>query len=180
MTDKMTPEQRHRCMASVHSKDTKPEMLVRRYLFGCGFRYRLHVRSLPGSPDIVLAKYKTAIFVNGCFWHGHEGCPLYRIPKSNVAFWRKKIKRNQERDKKEYALLRVMGWRVLVIWECQLRSAVRKETLSGLSYVLSVIMLDKYRIKGCGDNDHEDLDLAAESEVEYSKRNEEKSYTKIP
>ena len=174
MTDKMTPEQRHRCMASVHSKDTKPEMLVRRYLFGCGFRYRLHVRSLPGSPDIVLAKYKTVIFVNGCFWHGHEGCPLYRIPKSNVVFWRKKIKRNQERDKKEYALLRVMGWRVLVIWECQLRSAVREETLNGLSYVLSVIMLDKYRIKGSGGNDHENLDLVAESEVEYSKGNRKK------
>ncbi len=104
MTDKMTPEQRHRCMASVHSKDTKPEMLVRRYLFGCGFRYRLHVRSLPGSPDIVLAKYKTVIFVNGCFWHGHEGCPLYRMPKSNVVFWRKKIKgiRNEIKKSMHY------------------------------------------------------------------------------
>ncbi len=86
----------------------------------------------------------------------------------------KKNKRNQERDKKEYALLRVMGWRVLVIWECQLRSAVRDETLNGLSYVLSVIMLDKYRIKSGGDNDYENFDLAAESEVKYSKRNEEK------
>ena len=84
MSDKMTPEQRHRCMSHVRSKDTKPEMTVRRYLFVRGFRYRIHVKNLPGKPDIVLRKYRAVIFVNGCFWHGHEGCGSYSFPKSNV------------------------------------------------------------------------------------------------
>ncbi len=96
MADVMTPEQRSRCMAAVKGKDTKPEMIVRKYLFSRGMRFRVQVRKLPGNPDIVLPKYKTVIFVNGCFWHGHEDCKYFRLPKSNVEFWKEKIKRNIE------------------------------------------------------------------------------------
>lgn len=96
MADVMTPKQRSRCMAAVKGKDTKPEMIVRKYLFSSGMRFRIQVRKLPGNPDIVLPKYKTVIFVNGCFWHGHEGCKYFRLPKSNVEFWKEKIERNIE------------------------------------------------------------------------------------
>lgn len=96
MADVMTPKQRSRCMAAVKGKDTKPEMIVRKYLFSSGMRFRVQVRKLPGTPDIVLPKYKTAIFVNGCFWHRHEGCKYFRLPKSNVEFWKEKIERNIE------------------------------------------------------------------------------------
>lgn len=96
MADVMTPEQRSRCMAAIKGKDTKPEMIVRKYLFSRGMRFRVQVRKLPGTPDIVLPKYKTVIFVNGCFWHGHEGCKYFRLPKSNIEFWKEKIKRNIE------------------------------------------------------------------------------------
>ena len=99
--DKMTAEQRHRCMAAIRSRDTRPEMVVRRYLHACGFRYRLNHPGLPGHPDIVLRKYRTVIFVNGCFWHGHEGCRHFRLPKTNTGFWRAKIERNKARDKAE-------------------------------------------------------------------------------
>lgn len=95
----MTSEQRSRCMAAIKGKDTKPEMIVRKYLFSRGLRSRVQVRMLPGTPDIVLPKYKTIIFVNGCFWHGHEGCKYFWLPKSNVEFWKEKIERNIERDK---------------------------------------------------------------------------------
>lgn len=96
MADVMTPEQRSRCMAAIKGKDTKPEMIVRKYLFSRGMRFRVQVRKLPGNPDIVLPKYKTVIFVNGCFWHGHEDCKYFRLPKSNVEFWKEKIERNIE------------------------------------------------------------------------------------
>lgn len=96
MADVMTPKQRSRCMAAIKGKDTKPEMIVRKYLFSRGMRFRVQVRKLPGTPDIVLPKYKTVIFVNGCFWHGHEDCKYFRLPKSNVEFWKEKIKRNIE------------------------------------------------------------------------------------
>lgn len=96
MADVMTPKQRSRCMAAVKGKDTKPEMIVRKYLFSRGMRFRVQVRKLPGNPDIVLPKYKTVILVNGCFWHGHEDCKYFRLPKSDVEFWKEKIKRNIE------------------------------------------------------------------------------------
>lgn len=96
MADVMTPKQRSRCMAAIKGKDTKPEMIVRKYLFSRGLRFRVQVKKLPGKPDIVLPKYKTVIFVNGCFWHGHEDCKYFRLPKSNVEFWKEKIKRNIE------------------------------------------------------------------------------------
>ncbi len=137
----MTPEQRHLCMSHVKSKNTKPEMLVRRYLFAHGFRFRIHVNTLPGTPDIVLHKYKTVIFVNGCFWHGHENCHIYSFPKSNVEFWRKKIERNKERDLKVRILLRTMGWHVIQLWECQLKAKQRAQTLASLEFTLNHIYL---------------------------------------
>lgn len=133
MTDIMTKEERSRCMAAIKGKDTKPELLVRRYLFSRGLRFRIHVRSLPGNPDIVLPKYKTVIFVNGCFWHGHEGCRYFRLPKSNVEFWKTKIERNTARDARRESELTALGWRVICVWECEIRNvAMRRERLERL------------------------------------------------
>lgn len=127
----MTSEQRSRCMAAVKGKDTKPEMIVRKYLFSRGLRFRVQVRKLPGTPDIVLPKYKTAFFVNGCFWHGHEGCKYFRLPKSNIEFWKEKIGRNIERDGESMQALLDLGWKVIRVWECELRNkANREETLN--------------------------------------------------
>lgn len=131
MTDVKTPEDRSRNMAAIKGKDTKPEMIVRKYLFSRGLRFRVQVKKLPGTPDIVLPKYKTAIFVNGCFWHGHEGCKYFRLPKSNVEFWKEKIERNIERDRELMRALLNLGWTVIRIWECELRNkANREETLN--------------------------------------------------
>lgn len=133
MTDIMTPEQRHRCMAAVKSKDTNPEMIVRKFLFSKGLRYRVNNRKLPGSPDIVFKKYKTAVFIDGCFWHGHEGCRYYKMPKSNIEFWERKISHNRARDISNTAVLEIMGWRVIRVWECEVRDkAIRDRTLSDL------------------------------------------------
>ena len=145
--DKMTEEQRHRCMAAIRSRDTRPEMLVRRYLHACGFRYRLNHPGLPGHPDIVLRKYRTVIFVNGCFWHGHEGCPHFRLPKTNTGFWRAKIERNKARDKAEQAQLATMGWHCITVWECQLKSGCRAATLASLAFTLNRIFLEDHTIR---------------------------------
>lgn len=139
--DKLTKEQRHKCMAAIRSKNTRPEVLVRKFLFSRGFRYRLNHPRLPGHPDIVLRKYRTVIFVNGCFWHGHEGCKYFRLPRTNVEFWASKIERNQKRDKEEQVRLAEMGWHCITIWECQLKSSVREQTLESLIYTLNHIYL---------------------------------------
>ena len=150
MTDVMTPEQRHRCMSHIRGKNTKPEMIVRKYLFAQGFRYRLHVKALPGTPDIVLPKYRTVIFVNGCFWHGHEGCKYYCLPHTNTDFWKAKIERNIERDKQERLELRDMGWHVIQLWECMLKPKERENSLKGVVHSLHQIMLINYGAKGYG------------------------------
>lgn len=129
MADSFTPAQRSHIMSMIRGKDTKPELIVRRYLFLHGFRFRVNVRRLPGTPDIVLRKYRTAIFVNGCFWHSHEGCADYRPPRSRVEWWTEKLRRNKERDERVRAKLREMGWQTMVIWECQLKPQVREATL---------------------------------------------------
>lgn len=122
-------------MSAIKSNDTKPEMLVRKYLHGMGLRYGLHNKKLPGSPDIVLRKYKTVIFINGCFWHGHDNCRYYRLPKSNIEFWQTKINRNRERDKRDIEALCKRGWRVIVVWECELRTKeLRQQTLQKLFF----------------------------------------------
>ena len=123
MSDKLTPQQRSHCMSRIRGKDTKPEILVRKELHARGFRFRLQDRKLPGRPDIVLPKYGVAIMVNGCFWHGHKGCRYATKPKSNVEFWQSKIQRNQHRDEVTSSHLEALGWHVITIWECELRSA---------------------------------------------------------
>ena len=139
--DRLSPQQRHDCMASVRSKDTKPELIVRKALWNKGFRYRLNDKRLPGHPDLVLRKYRTCIFINGCFWHGHDGCKYYTIPKSNTEFWVTKVTRNRERDKEEQRKLAEMGWHCITVWECELKPKVRTETLEALAYTLNHIWL---------------------------------------
>lgn len=162
MTDVLTSEQRSRCMAAVKGKDTKPEMIVRKYLFSRGLRFRVQVRKLPGKPDIVLPKYKTAIFVNGCFWHGHEGCKYFRLPKSNVEFWKEKIERNIERDRESMQALFDLGWKVVRVWECELRNkANREETLNKI--YTSITSPDG----SCYSFEETDVPIAAEPEADY-------------
>ena len=148
--DHLTPQQRHENMAAIRSKDTKPEMVVRHWLWRRGFRYSLNQKRLPGHPDIVLRKWKTCVFVNGCFWHGHgvtespvqgsrlmvQGSSCCKIPKTNREFWVSKIRRNMERDGEVRARLETMGWRCITVWECELKPSRREETLERLSRMI--------------------------------------------
>ena len=134
MTDVLTPQQRHRCMSRIRAKDTKPELIVRRWLWRKGYRFRKNVKRLPGTPDIVLRKYSIVIFIHGCFWHGHE--EHLHIPKSNPEFWRNKIERNKQRDERQKERLHQMGWNVLTVWECQLKPSVRSRTLATIEYYI--------------------------------------------
>lgn len=121
-------------MSQIRSTDSKPETMVRKYLFSKGLRYRKNVKDLPGKPDVVLPKYKTAVFINGCFWHGHNGCKYFVMPKSNTEYWSSKIAKNTKRDSGNYIKLRDMGWNVIVVWECELKKAYRDNTLEYLYY----------------------------------------------
>lgn len=123
-------------MASVHSQDTKPELLVRRWLWAHGYRFRKNDASLPGKPDVVVMASRTAIFINGCFWHQHEGCHYYSTPRTNPEFWQRKFARNKERDSRVRDELRAMGWRTMVIWECQLKPANSERTLETVARLL--------------------------------------------
>ena len=123
MSDILTSSQRHHCMSRIRGKNTKPEILVRKGLHARGFRFRLHNKKLPGSPDIVLPKYGVAIMVNGCFWHGHKGCRYATKPKTNIEFWETKIARNRHRDEVTTAHLEALGWTVITVWECELRNS---------------------------------------------------------
>ena len=165
--DKLTKEQRHRCMASIRGKDTKPEKLVRSFLFSRGFRYRLNHPRLPGHPDIVLRKYRTVIFVNGCFWHGHEGCKYYVVPKSNTEFWTSKIERNRARDIEEQHKLAAMGWHCITVWECQLKPAIRDNTLESLAYTLNRIYLQDHSIRRYEPPEEDVGAMVAESPTHY-------------
>jgi DNA mismatch endonuclease (patch repair protein) len=147
MSDHLTPDQRHKNMAAIRAKDTKPELIVRKYLWSHGFRYRLNHPRLPGKPDIVLRKYRTCIFVNGCFWHKHEGCKYFVIPKTRTEFWLNKVNRNQERDIEVKKKLASMGWHSITIWECELKPNKKDETLQSLVYTLSKIFLQDHRVK---------------------------------
>ena len=144
--DKLSAEQRHKNMAVIRSKNTKPEMIVRKGLWSKGFRYRLNSPRLPGHPDLVLRKYRTCIFVNGCFWHGHEGC--CKIPNTNREFWVAKIKRNQERDIETQKRLAEMGWHCITIWECELKPSKREQTLKSLVFTLNKIWLEEHAFIG--------------------------------
>ncbi len=234
MTDTMTAEQRHRCMSHIRSRDTKPELKVRRWLWHHGYRYRLNVRSVPGKPDIVMRPYRTAIFVNGCFWHGHnvqfstaqiensklknekgvcsedsraaqiensklksekaadsggaqiensklkseeavdygaaqiENSACCKIPQSNRAFWVAKIKRNQERDQRNYQLLQENGWQVIVVWECQLTPHQIEHTMREVELLLNSNMLARYKHAPAPfTTGEEQLPTAAENNIEY-------------
>ena len=187
--DKLSPQQRHNNMAAIHGKDTKPEMVVRRWLWGRGFRYRLNHPRLPGKPDIVMRTYRTCIFVNGCFWHGHlvkfspnkslelsveslesvesskweaENSECCKIPKTNREFWVAKIRRNQERDLEVQHRLAAMGWHSITIWECEMKPKVREKTLESLAYTLNRIYLQDHGVRRYEVPEEETM-MAAES-----------------
>ncbi len=119
-------------MSRIRAKNTKPEILVRKFLFSHGFRYRIHVKYLIGKPDIVLAKYKTVIFIHGCFWHAHEVCRYYVVPKSNTEFWINKLRSNTQRDAENFSKLAVSGWKIITIFECELKAEKLNQTLNNL------------------------------------------------
>ncbi|WP_057975570.1 very short patch repair endonuclease [Pseudomonas lactis] len=122
MTDVVSSEKRSQMMSGIRSKDTQPEMIVRRALHARGFRYRLYVKDLPGKPDLVFPRYKSILFIHGCFWHGHD-CHLFKVPGTRREFWLSKIDRNRERDAEVKLALAALGWRVMEVWECELRAA---------------------------------------------------------
>jgi len=132
MADVHTPATRSYNMSRIKGEDTRPEMLVRRYLHAQGCRYRLHVKNLPGKPDIVLPKYKTIILIHGCFWHGHKDCRYYIVPKTRTDWWLAKINRNIENDAKAIKALKKEGWKIITLWECKLKPAVVDKTLKSL------------------------------------------------
>ena len=156
-------------MAKIRSKDTKPEWIVRRYLYSRGYRYRKNVKGLPGTPDIVLRKYGIVIFIHGCFWHGHEVDG--HIPHSNVDFWRKKIERNKQRDEHNKEALKKMGWKVMTVWECQLKAAVREKTLLEVEYWINHSYLERFKQKPFKVYNIEEtcLSIVAEEYVNYEK-----------
>lgn len=163
-------DKRSAVMAKIHSKDTKPELIVRRYLWGRGYRYLKNVKGLPGTPDIVLRKYGVAIFVHGCFWHGHEVDS--HIPRTNSEFWQKKIERNKLRDKRVKEELKQMGWSVMTIWECQLKPSVREQTLLEMEYWINHTYLAKSKSKNIvsynwKETEIQSIDNAAEGKMEY-------------
>ena len=182
MTDTMTPQQRHYCMSRIRSKDTTPEKRVRQWLWQHGYRYRLCVKGVPGKPDIVMRKYRTAIFVNGCFWHGHhvqctmnnvqctiEDSKCCKIPKTNREFWVAKIQRNQERDQQNYKVLEENGWQVIVLWECQLKPKKLEQTMLQMEIQLHDFYLKtfNYRAKTYIHIEEEPLPMVAEDPEDY-------------
>lgn len=174
MSDKLTPRQRHHCMQQVRSRDTRPEWVVRRFLFKHGFRYRLQVKKMPGKPDIVLRRLGVCIFINGCFWHAHEGCRHFIIPKTRTEWWMEKFRRNQERDIHVRKELEAFGWRVITIWECELKPTRRDVTLQRLLTTLrrieAPVLLHELRktISYANSYSVDELLMAAEEEEEYA------------
>lgn len=193
MPDTLTITQRHKNMAAIRGKDTKPEIVVRKFLWSRGFRYRLNHPRLPGKPDIVLRKYRTCIFVNGCFWHGHglsllevkseelkqKSAPLTivpefsnskccKIPHTNRTFWVRKIMRNKERDKEVQKKLATMGWHSITVWECELRPSKRAQTLESLAFTLNHIFLENHKVKRYFMPEENDHVMAAEEKEKYN------------
>ena len=182
MTDIMTPQQRHYCMSRIRSKDTTPEKRVRQWLWKHGYRYRLNVKGVPGKPDIVMRKYRTAIFVNGCFWHGHgvqlgirneelgisaEDSACCKIPKTNRDFWVTKIRRNQERDQKNYEILSENGWQVIVVWECQLTPKLLENTMLQVELLLNENFLALHQPKPKPYNIEEEMPFSMAAETTH-------------
>ena len=163
---RLSPERIHKNMAAIRSKNTKPEMVVRKGLWRRGFRYRLNHKRLPGHPDLVLRKYRTCIFVNGCFWHGHhvdstimESSPCCKIPTTNHDFWVEKIRRNKERDKRDQRKLAEMGWHCITVWECELKSTKCEDTLNSIAFTLNHIWLKDHSIHKTFDSAEEDTQV---------------------
>jgi len=163
-------------MAAIKGKDTKPELIVRRYLFSKGMRFRVQVKKLPGRPDIVLPKYKTVIFVNGCFWHGHKGCKYYRLPKSHTDFWEEKIRRNVARDLRNEEELKALGWRVIRVWKCDLRKvSEREKSLQSLyTSIIRPVRTKPY------ETDDDTAPIAAEPDTPYHADNTPNQSLKNP
>lgn len=138
MADVHTPEKRSYNMSRIRNKNTKPEMIVRKFLFANGLRYRLHNKHLPGKPDIVFSGRHTVIFIHGCFWHGHEGCKYFKVPETRREWWLAKINLNKQKDREALAKLEMDGWRVIVIYECALRPKAKQETLINLLNMLQI------------------------------------------
>jgi DNA mismatch endonuclease, patch repair protein len=132
MADVHTQQQRRFNMQQIKGKDTKPEMLVRKFLHAQGYRYKLHDKTLPGTPDLVLPKYKTVIFIHGCFWHGHSNCKYFSIPKTRTQWWTDKIHKNTANDEKAVKLLKKNGWKIITVWECRLKPAKFEKTLNSI------------------------------------------------
>lgn len=149
--DKISPESRSHVMSCIHSKNTKPELIVRKALHALGFRYRIHCKELPGSPDLVLPKYKAVIQINGCFWHGHN-CHLYRPPKSKVDFWNQKITKNQTRDMSNKSHLINLGWRLMVVWECAIQGKTKLDTSVLISLIENWILVGNDFVELQGNN----------------------------
>ena len=160
MADNLTLEQRHKCMSAIKGKDTKPEIIVRKYLFAKGLRFRLHSKTLMGKPDIVLPKYRSVIFIDGCFWHGHEGCKLFRLPKTNEFYWGNKIKRNKARQISSEYVLKTEGWRIFRIWECEIKNK-EKRSIILRNLFESITKPQGYAMK------ESPMQIAAEEETEY-------------
>ena len=170
--DIWSKKKRSAVMAKIRSKDTKPEWIVRRYLFSRGYRYRKNVKGLPGTPDIVLRKYGIVIFIHGCFWHGHEVDGS--IPRSNREYWQKKIDDNRRRDERNKEVLKQMGWRVMTVWECQLKPAVRQQTLLEIEYHINHSYLNSFKPKPVNSYNMEENGeapgIVAEIQVDYGKK----------
>lgn len=155
MTDRVDSATRSRMMAAVKSRDTKPELLIRSILHQKGFRFRLHVKDLPGKPDIVLPKYRSVILINGCFWHGHENCRFFKIPSTRTEFWEEKIHKNKINDSKAIAKLLAENWRVCVIWQCKIRES--KKNLTELANIVSSFITGKEKFLELRDNSTFDI-----------------------
>lgn len=172
MADVYSKEKRSYLMSRIKSKNTRPEMIVRKFLFSKGFRYRVNVKKLPGSPDIVLRKYRTVIFIHGCFWHGHENCKIAHIPKTRREWWEKKINRNIERDGDTRTKLKTMGWRTMVVWECQLTPKQQVATLEGIVNSLYKVYLEDHKknkaLPYIGQREEGDLPMVAEEGTPYN------------
>lgn len=139
MTDVHDPQTRSYNMSRIRAKDTKPEMLVRKYLFAQGYRYRLHDKGLPGKPDLVFPKYKTVVFINGCFWHGHEGCKYFVIPETRKEWWVKKINNTKERDFLNNENLKKLNWRIITIWECEIKNEPEKKLQEVIKLLKNIV-----------------------------------------
>ncbi|WP_291538651.1 very short patch repair endonuclease [Bacteroides sp.] len=167
MTDVHSKVIRSYNMSRIKGQNTKPEIIVRKYLFSHGFRYRINVKALPGKPDIVLSKYKTVIFINGCFWHGHENCKFYVLPKTRTEWWKQKIGRNRERDVDVREKLRHIGWRTMVIWECQLKGRNKDKILDTIVSALNQAFIEQYKIVPKKYSIYKNSNVVAEEDLPY-------------